>query len=127
MSIYTTIEGYNVPKFEIFRKQNTNGVGKKERKYIEIYGDIPFERAYEVYVSEIITYKKRIEKIQKFEDFLIVNKINKVESNISESRYYNYNGMKYRFSSHIYPTGSMTNNNCIDFCADPHLIDNALF
>lgn len=127
MNIYTIIDGYKVPSFEIFCKQNTNGVGNKERKYIEIYGDVDFETSYKIYVSEIITHIKRVEKIQEFENFLIENNASEVKSNISESRYYNYNGMKYRFSSHIYPTGSMTNDNCIDLCADPYLIDTINF
>lgn len=113
--------------FELFKKTLTNGVGKPDRRFIEQYGNVSFEDAYLVYEEES---KKRFlmyEKIEEFELFLISQGVTETQSNVSESRYYSYKGMKYRFSSHIYPTGSMTSDNCIDFAADPHLIHEIKF
>lgn len=111
--------------FELFCKQNTNGVGRKERRYIERYGDVPFEDAFVIYLKEINQYKELKDKIAKFEQFLIDNDAERIQSNVSESRYYRYNGIKYRFSSHTYPTGSMTDKTMgvIDLAADPELIN----
>ena len=73
--------------------------------------------------------KGRFDKIRDFENFLIAQGCKRENSNISESRYYIYNGVKYRFSGHIYPTGSMTNEllKVVDLAADPELIDNIKF
>lgn len=111
--------------FEMFCKNNTNGIGRKERRYIETYGDIPFEEAFVEYLSEWNKYEELKDKISRFEQFLINEGIKPVQSNISESRYYNYKGIKYRFSGHVYPTGSMTDRiwGVIDLAADPELIN----
>lgn len=115
--------------FRLFCQQNTNGRGRKERRYIETYGDIPFEEAFPIYLEEINIIKGRFDKIRYFENFLIAQGCKCENSNISESRYYIYNGIKYRFSGHIYPTGSMTNEllKVVDLAADPELIDNIKF
>lgn len=115
--------------FRLFCQQNTNGRGRKERRYIETYGDIPFEEAFPIYLEGINIIKGRFDKIRDFENFLIAQGCKRENSNISESRYYIYNGIKYRFSGHIYPTGSMTNEllKVVDLAADPELIDNIKF
>lgn len=115
--------------FQLFCKNNTNGAGRKEIRYIERYGDVPFEEAFVVYLSEINQYKELKEKIEKFENFLNESGVECIQSNISESRYYYYKGVKYRFSSHIYPTGSMTNSimGVVDFAADPELINEVVY
>lgn len=121
-SIYTEVDGVKVITFERFCKQNTNRGGRKEWRFIEAYGDVSFEDAYGVYVDDIVLMDKVYKKIESFEKHLVSLGVKCVESNISESRYYNLNGVKYRFSSHVYPTGTMTSENCIDFCANPKMI-----
>lgn len=116
-----------IPSFELFKKTNTNGIGKKERRFIQKYGDISFEEAYSIFVDEIEPLHARIEKIKNFENFLISKGVEPVYSNISESRYYFYAGIKYRFSNHVYPTGSMTSDGVVDLCSDKHLIDGIKF
>lgn len=116
-----------IPTFEQFKKIFTNGAGKPERRFIEQYGNVSFEDAYPVYVERITSMFSTSEKIEAFEKFLRSLGLEEKQSNISESRYYNYNGMKYRFSNHIYPTGSMTSEFCIDFAADPQLIHTIKF
>ena len=49
--------------FRLFCQQNTNGRGRKERRYIETYGDIPFEEAFPIYLEEINIIKGRFDKI----------------------------------------------------------------
>lgn len=72
-------------------------------------------------------------KVREFEQFLQEQGCEAKQSSISESRYYFYNGVKYRFSAHIYPTGSMTSRwedgsyNVIDLAADPELINEINF
>lgn len=114
--------------FQLFCERNTNGVGRKERRYIERYGDVPFEEAFIIYLQEINQFQELKDKINKFEKFLIAN-CERTQSNISESRYYYYKGIKYRFSSHVYPTGSMTDRTMgiIDLAADPELINEVEF
>lgn len=111
-----------IPTLEQFTKTMTNGAGRKERRFIEKYGDVTFEEAYKVYVTEIKSMLSTNDKINDFERFLINLGAKEIQSNVSESRYYQWNGKKYRFSSHIYPTGSMTSEFCIDLAADPELI-----
>ena len=123
----TTINKIDTKSFEFFVKQNTNGRGRKEARFIEAYGDVSFEQAYPIYVAEITERLTQAEKIKAFENYLLSLGVEEIKSNVSESRYYNYQGMKYRFSSHVYPTGSMTNENTIDFAADPQLIETIIF
>jgi hypothetical protein len=113
--------------FNLFNRTFTNGAGRPDRRFVEKYGEMSFEEAYPLYLKEIEKINENSKKINEFEKHLISLGINCTQSNISESRYYNYNGMKYRFSSHIYPTGSMTNENCIDFASNPELINNISF
>lgn len=115
------------PNFDQFKKTFTNGVGKRDRRMIEQYGDISFEDAYPLYLKRISSFFGNQEKINAFEKHLISLGVNCTESNVSESRYYTYEGVKYRFSSHVYPTGSMTSDFCIDFAADPELINDINF
>ena len=92
------------------------------------YGDISLEEAfYSHYLPKINKYAERRKKIDAFEDYLISIEAPCQESKVSESRYYQFQGMKYRFSSHVYPTGSMTNDFTIDLCAEPELIDSINF
>lgn len=113
----------NIPTFEQFKKTFTNGVGKPERRFIEQYGNISFEQAYPLYVQRINTMLSTQDKIEQFEKHLRSLGLQDKQSNISESRYYFYNGIKYRFSNHVYPTGSMTSDYCVDFAANPELIN----
>lgn len=117
--------------FELFILSNTkarDGITKNAAFY-RTYGDVSFEEAFEVYLPSINEYLAIKEKIARFEKFLISNGIEREQSGRSESRYYIYKGIKYRFSSHIYPTGSMTNEmlGIVDFAADPELINEIKF
>ena len=113
--------------FELFVLNNTKGRDgvNKNAKFREVYGDVSFEEAFEVYLAEINIYISLRAKIAAFEKFLIKNNVQSVYSNISESRYYYYEGVKYRFSAHVYPTGSMTSElmGVVDLAADPELIE----
>lgn len=92
------------------------------------YEGMTMPQAYEVYVSRVNESLSLKSRIQKFESFLRENNYQETQSNISESRYYHYNGIKVRFSTHIYPTGTMTQQyldgrySVIDLAADPELI-----
>ena len=73
---------------------------------------------------------ERSQKLHRFEQFLHDHATHIQQSNISRSTYYQYKGTEYRFSDHVYPTGSMTQRNYegggyskIDFAADQYLID----
>lgn len=116
-----------IPTFQQFKKTFTTGSGRPERRFIEQYGNVSFEDAYPVYVERITEMFSTSEKIAAFEKFLRSLGLNCNQSNISESRYYDYNGIKYRFSDHVYPTGSMTSENCIDFASNPELIHTIKF
>ena len=120
----------------LFRQNYTKTVGKygKERtkknaRYRREFGNTPVMQAYAQFKEE---YEKRCaenerisSKMENFEKYLISQNAKCVQSNKSESRYYTYNGRKYRFSAHVYPTGSMTNEllGVVDLCADSYLID----
>ena len=117
--------------FELFVLSNTknrDGVNPNAN-YIRTYGNVPFEEAFEIHLSEVSSFLSLKDKITKFENFLIANGARVDRSNISESRYYFYNGIKYRFSSHVYPTGSMTDKilGVVDLAADPELINEVKF
>lgn len=115
--------------FERFAKQNTksqNGVDVNGA-FIAKFGKITLKEAFIIEHKRLSLIFGYFDKINLFEDFLINSDIKSVESNVSESRYYFYNGVKYRFSNHIYPTGSMTSDLCVDLCADPFLIENINF
>ena len=88
-----------------------------------------FEEAYKEEEERINALLKRQEKIRAFEAFLVNKGARCEQSNVSESRYYSFNCKKYRFSGHVYPTGSMTNEllGVVDLAADPELIDNIVF
>lgn len=116
-----------IPSLEQFKKTFSKANGKPESRFFAKYGNVSFEEAYPLYVESIISMFNTSDKISAFEKFLINKGINAINSNISESRYYRYNGIKYRFSSHIYPTGSMTNETCVDFAANPELIHKIIF
>lgn len=90
------------------------------------YGDMSIDEAFELFYAEAVGYMDLKKKVDEFEDFLRETGCNCVQSNISESRYYYWNGVKYRFSSHVYPTGSMTDEimNVVDLAANPELIEN---
>lgn len=115
--------------YNLFVKLNTNfNNGKILKCYRDKYGEMPMEEAFEQYYQEMCEYDKLCEKVDNFETFLLNQGITPVRSNISESRYYHFKGIKIRFSSHVYPTGSMTDRlmNVYDLCADKHLIDEVL-
>lgn len=117
----------SVPTFEQFKKTFTNSVGRPERRFFEQYGQVSFEEAYPKYISMVMQMFSTGDKISAFENFLRSQGVEEKQSNISESRYYYYNGMKYRFSNHVYPTGSMTSDTCIDFAANPELVHQIAF
>lgn len=119
----------------LFKQNYTKVVGKeghrktkKNTKYRREFGNMPIMQAYAQFKEE---YEKRCaenerisSKIENFEKYLIFQNARFTQSSKSESRYYTYNGKKYRFSNHVYPTGSMTNEllGVIDLCADEELI-----
>jgi hypothetical protein len=112
-----------------FAKQvtrNMDGI-KVNSAFKARYGSISILEAYNIRLQELSVIYGYFSKIEEFEKFLINSNVNVVNSNVSESRYYFYNGIKYRFSNHVYPTGSMTSDFCVDLCADPHLIENVTF
>lgn len=119
-----------------FKCNYTKVVGKQgcERRktnaaFFHKFGNMPIMQAYSIFKTEYEergTESARLhDKVNKFERYLISQNARCVQSNKSESRYYYYKCKKYRFSSHIYPTGSMTNDllGVVDLCADKCLID----
>lgn len=99
----------------------------------EKYGNMTLDEAFESFYAEVTGFLSLKDKIKAFENFLrkevAEGRCRYEESRISESRYYRWNGTKYRFSSHVYPTGSMTDKimNIVDFAADPELINNVKY
>lgn len=119
----------------LFKQNYTKVVGKeghrktkKNTKYRREFGNMPIMQAYAQFKAEqdarMKKYNELANKIANFEQYLIANNAHFEQSKRSESRYYTYNGKKYRFSAHVYPTGSMTNEllGVIDLCADEELI-----
>lgn len=119
-----------------FKLKYTKTVGKqghektkKNTKYRREFGNMPIMQAYAQFKAEHDTrmakYEELENKISNFEKYLISQNARFTQSNKSESRYYYYNGKKYRFSAHVYPTGSMTNEllGVVDLCADKELIN----
>lgn len=101
---------------------------KKNAAYRRTFGNMPIMQAFAQFKAEhdarMKKYNELANKIANFEQYLISQNAHFVQSNKSESRYYTYNGKKYRFSAHVYPTGSMTNEllGVVDLCADKELI-----
>lgn len=96
------------------------------------YRDYPgktLPQAYSEYAERINKFIALRKRVDEFERTLEARGLRATRSNISESRYYHINGVKIRFSAHMYPTGSMTNqlpNGCyltIDLAAEPQLIE----
>ena len=117
--------------YESFVLNNTkarDGI-RPSADYLRKYGNVPFEEAFEIYLQEIDYFISLKRKIDDFEEFLISINCPVVNSQSSESRYYRYNGVQYRFSTHVYPTGSMTDKllKIVDFAADPELINNVSY
>lgn len=102
---------------------------RKNAEFRRTFGNMPIMQAYKQYKVEQELLDKKIldlrTKINNFENFLRKQGVKCTQSNISESRYYYYNNKKYRFSGHVYPTGSMTDDllGVVDFAADPELIN----
>ena len=102
---------------------------RKNAEFRRKFGNMPIMQAYKQYKVEQELLDKKIldlrTKINNFENFLRKQGVKCTQSNISESRYYYYNNKKYRFSGHVYPTGSMTDDllGVVDFAADPELIN----
>jgi len=107
--------------------QSLNAHGRKS------FGDVDVDAAWQIQQNRYWEIKGVAAKIRAFESYLIATGANRVQSQQSESRYYYYEGVKYRFSAHYYPTGSMTSNGSnggckvVDLCADPHLINDVKF
>lgn len=123
--------------FEQFINQYTivnekKGCCRIKVDFFDRYGKTTLPKAYAAYVEQVSEYMGYREKIKRFEAFLKEQGVEDVQSNISESRYYFYNGVKYRFSAHVYPTGTMTQKwgeqyVVVDFAADPELIETINF
>jgi len=120
----------------IFKQNYTKTVGKqgyermkKNAAYRERFGNMPVMQAYAQFKAEHEARNEESNRLSKkiaaFEQYLIANNAHFEQSKRSESRYYYFNGKKYRFSSHIYPTGTMTNEllGVVDLCADKYLIN----
>ena len=132
----TTVQDMKNLTLHSFKLKYTKVVGKqghermkKNAEYRRTFGNMPVMQAYAQYKAmhdaRMAKYDELKNKISNFEKYLISQNAKCVQSNKSESRYYTYNGKKYRFSSHIYPTGSMTNEllGVVDLCADKELIN----
>lgn len=119
--------------FDDFKKQfiitRKNGTTRVVAEFRRRFGDLTMEQAYEQEEARQRKVDERIKKIAAFEQYLIKVGAQCQHSNISESRYYHYNDVKYRFSGHFYPTGSMTarDGHIVDLAADPQLIDEINF
>lgn len=99
-------------------------------RFREKYGEMSIDDAFELHYNEVMGRLELREKVKQFERFLyneyLEGRCQRQQSGRSESRYYYWQGTKYRFSSHVYPTGSMTDEimKVIDLAADPELILN---
>lgn len=116
-------------RFQQFVRANTNEInGRILRCYRDRYGDMPMEEAFEIHDKEVQAYMAQSKRVDELERWLWTQGVSSTQSRVSESRYYTYNGVKIRFSSHIYPTGSMTDRvmKVYDMCADKHLLDELL-
>ena len=131
----TTVQDMKNLTLHSFKLKYTKVVGKqghermkKNAEYRRTFGNMPVMQAYAQYKAmhdaRMAKYDELKNKIANFEKYLISQNARFVQSNKSESRYYYYNGKKYRFSAHVYPTGSMTNEllGVFDLCADEELI-----
>lgn len=136
-----TYEPYR-PTYEEFLRSHTSVKKDGTRKWdrspsCDAYRDMGFEDGYKAHLAHLDECDRRSAKIHEFEAFLrklvVEKKAQYQRSNISESRYYYWQGTKYRFSAHFYPTGSMTDIRedaplrTIDFASDPELIDTVNF
>lgn len=88
------------------------------------------------YSTHFLRLEEAKQRIEAFEQYLIDNDVKCSWSNndkhgcLSNSRYYSYKGITYRFSDHVHPSGSMTNIyrydgmllGKIDLFADPFFI-----
>lgn len=123
----STLHTFKLKYTKIVGKQGHERM-KKNAEYRRTFGNMSVLKAYAQFKAEhdarMAKYEELENKISAFEKFLIDKNARCVQSNKSESRYYYYNGKKYRFSNHIYPTGSMTNEllGIVDLCADVELI-----
>lgn len=97
------------------------------------FPNMSLEQAHDVYIKQEVERLAKLDELfwkrEMFERWLIcVQGLDATQSRISESRYYYYGGYKFRFSSHVYPTGSMSNDilNVVDLCADYWRIDEIL-
>ncbi len=126
------MKNFNTAKyFNIFKANNSKNrdCETKNANFYRTYGDVSWEEAFNIWLSDISAFQSLKTKIIAFEEYLKAQNIDCVRSSKSESRYYSFNGVKYRFSAHVYPTGSMTDleMRVVDLCADPHLIENVKF
>lgn len=99
----------------------------------EKYGNMSLEEAFDQFYAEVTGFLSLKAKINEFEKFLfnehLAGRCQFQQSAKSESKYYTWNGVKYRFGSHVYPTGSMTDSllKVVDLVADPELINEIQF
>ncbi|WP_157799919.1 hypothetical protein [Prevotella intermedia] len=119
----------------LFKLNYTKTVGKKGHErmkknaaYRREFGNMPVVRAYAQFKAQYEErtgeVERRAKKVEAFEKYLIANGAKEAQSKKSESRYYYYQNKQYRFSGHVHPCGSLTNEFLgeIDLCADSHLI-----
>lgn len=114
--------------FQMFVKNHRRPNGQPTERFIENFGNISFEEAFEQHWAYVMTREELRRKIAIFERYLLWLGVEPRQSSQSESRYYYYEGCKFRFSSHVYPTGSMTEEllKVYDFAANPELIDEVI-
>ena len=130
---YTKLCYPNTRKFEKGDPRRDKAVKRRNAKFFETYGRETnivqaFNQFRDEYIAEITKFNAWWNKIDAFEDFLIKNNYQCNQSKISESRYYSFNYLTYRFSGHVHPTGSMTTPGImVDFAANPWLIDEVDF
>jgi hypothetical protein len=111
---------------KMFKITCINGAGNLEKRFEEI--GVTDVESFTLYIEGIDETHRLISS---FKNFLLANG-QYSRSNISESEYIHYNGCCFRFSGHVYPTGSMTQlagegegwmgYKKVDFAADPKLI-----
>jgi hypothetical protein len=129
---------YKITNEELYESFNLRYTKKNEGLVINAdcrhdFPNMTLEEAREAFVKaerpRLERLNELIWKVEMFERWLqLCQGVEPVQSNVSESRYYYFDGYKYRISHHVYPTGSMTDETLkvVDLCADKELIDEVL-
>jgi hypothetical protein len=106
------------PSFDTFCKLNLNSFDRADWNFRKKYGNVDFETAYELYLSEMMFKARCNERIEEFKNFLISGGYPVSYSHLSNSVYFTYNSIKYRFSDHAHPLGSLSYTTTIDLYTD---------